>query len=449
MKVKCSNSDSGCEWEDCLSELDKHLTSKCLYVLQDCPNQCGVTLTKQELKHHLGATCRLREVECEYCHYSSNYEWIVTEHVSECLEYPVSCENKCGRILKRKDMQNHCENDCRFSNYGCKSLPISQKGLPSHITLCQNQHVVDALQQLKEETKSLRAEIKGLQEENEVMKKVLQETQKDLKAAQHDIQSMKVESEHTSKVLTTELGYFHLIQDPAQVLALECIKTQLACVCSGGVHLITSGKPATFRMTSFSMHKNTGLVWYSPPFYVFNGYKMCLAVHPSGVGAGKGTHVSIYLHQVAGEKDYQLQWPFLPSDDLEVKLMRQVETSKQHSASKSLPRHGSDQHREDFQKAKSTSSRFSPFATKRPPLTSHLSQDNVATGESQCMRLDTYLHQVPDNVHVGPLCSKIELFCLQKMVDDTVYQDSVVFQCQLSSKSTSTSSAIRDIVQPL
>ena len=453
MKVKCINSDSGCEWEDCLSELDKHLTSKCLYVVQDCPNQCGVTLTKQELKHHLKATCRLREVECEYCQYSSNYESIVTEHISECLEYPVNCENKCGRILKRKDMQNHCENECPnvlvecpFSDYGCKSLPVSRKVLQSHITLCQNQHVVDALQQLKGETKSLRANIKGLEEQNEVVRNLLQETQENLKAAQHDIQSMKVESEHTSKTLMTELGYFHLIQDPAQVLALECIKTQLASVCSGGVQLTTSGKPATFRITSFSMHKESGLVWYSPPFYVFNGYKMCLAIHLNGIGAGKGTHMSIYLHQVASEKDHQLQWPFLPSDDFEVRLMRQVEISKHHSTSKSLPRHPSDQHREDFLKAKSTSSRFSPFTTRRPFPTSYLSPHN---GESQCMRLDTYLHQVPGNVSVGPLCGKLELFCLQKTVNDLVYQDSVVFQCQLSSKSAGLSGTLRDIGQSL
>ena len=273
------------------------------------------------------------------------------------------------------------------------------------------------------------------------MRNMLHETQENLKAAQHDVQSMKVESEHTSKTLMTELEYFHQIQDMAQVLALECIKTQLASVCSGGVHLTTSGKPATFRITSFSMHKESGVVWYSPPFYIFNGYKMCLAIHTNGIGAGKGTHMSIYLHQMASKKDHQLQWPFFPSDDLEVRLMRQVEISKHHSTSKSLPRHASDQ---DGLKAKS--SRFSPFNTRRPLPTCPFSPDN---GESQCMRLDTYLHQVPGNVSVGPSCGKLELFCLQKTVNDMVYQDSVVFQCQLNSKSAGMSSTLKNIGQTL
>ena len=38
---------------------------------------------------------------------------------------------------------------------------------------------------------------------------------------------------------------------------------------------------------------------------------MRLAVHLNGVGAGKGTHVSIFLHQMVGEMDDELQWPFL------------------------------------------------------------------------------------------------------------------------------------------
>jgi len=38
---------------------------------------------------------------------------------------------------------------------------------------------------------------------------------------------------------------------------------------------------------------------------------------------------------------------------------------------------------------------------------------------------------VTDNLSVGPPCVKLELFCLQKVVDNVVYRDSVVFQCQL------------------
>jgi len=77
-------------------------------------------------------------------------------------------------------------------------------------------------------------------------------------------------------------------------------------------------------MTSFSEYKEYGKVWYTPPFYFPHGYKLCLAVQLNGVGAGKGMHVSIYLHQVAGEYDHKLKWPFFFTEDLEVKLMCQA-----------------------------------------------------------------------------------------------------------------------------
>ena len=39
------------------------------------------------------------------------------------------------------------------------------------------------------------------------------------------------------------------------------------------------GDEVTFCMTDFSMHKQTGKVWHSPPFYFKDGYKLCLAIH--------------------------------------------------------------------------------------------------------------------------------------------------------------------------
>jgi len=51
------------------------------------------------------------------------------------------------------------------------------------------------------------------------------------------------------------------------------------------------------------------------------------------------------------------------------------------------------------------------------------------------MRLSSYFYRVTDNLSVGPPCGKLELFCLQKVVDNVVYCDSVVFRCQLHSSS--------------
>ena len=68
------------------------------------------------------------------------------------------------------------------------------------------------------------------------------------------------------------------------------------------------GDEVTFCMTNFSLYKVTGKVWYSPPFYFDEGYKLCLAVHTNGKGAGAGTHVSVELLQMSGEHDDKVGW---------------------------------------------------------------------------------------------------------------------------------------------
>ena len=369
----------------------------------------------------------------------------------------MSCRNDCGRILKRKDMQTHCEGDCQnanvecpFAEFGCRSQPIPRKVLGSHVASCQSQHVLGAMQQLRDEVGLLRTELRGLQKENETLRNDLKKTQEDLAGAQRGIESMKAKDELTNKTLMMELDYFPSVRDPIETLALECIKTQLR---SNSIHLTGCSNPATFRMTSFSEYKETGKVWYTPPFYLPHGYKVCLAVHLNGVGAGKGTHVSIYLHQMAGEYDHNLKWPFHFTDDLEVKLMCQVgtgETGKHHTMKPSSPSTHrqstplaiTDLHGGIHPRTKSIPTRVSPLFSKRKPQTSNSPTSPfppehlpLVVTECQYMRLSNYFCRVTDNLNVGPSSGKLELFCLQKVVDDVVYRDSLVFQCQLHSSS--------------
>ena len=50
---------------------------------------------------------------------------------------------------------------------------------------------------------------------------------------------------------------------------------------------------------------------YSLPFYTSRyGYKMCLRLYPFGDGAGRGSHLSLFLVIMKGEYDEILEWPF-------------------------------------------------------------------------------------------------------------------------------------------
>ena len=84
------------------------------------------------------------------------------------------------------------------------------------------------------------------------------------------------------------------------------------------LQLKVDGDEVTFCMTDFSLYKQTGKVWYSPPFYCEDGYKLCLAVYANGRWSfGAGTHVSVELLQMRGEYDDELRLKEKRAVDLE------------------------------------------------------------------------------------------------------------------------------------
>ena len=92
-----------------------------------------------------------------------------------------------------------------------------------------------------------------------------------------------------------------------------------------------------------------------------------------------------------------------------------------------------DQHGGIHPRTSSIPSRFSPLSSKRKSQPSkHTSPTSqsclttlpmVVTEEYQHMRLSSYFYRVTDNLSVDPPCGKLELFCLQKVVDNVVYCD--------------------------
>ena len=53
--------------------------------------------------------------------------------------------------------------------------------------------------------------------------------------------------------------------------------------------------------------------------------------------------------------------------------------------------------------------------------------------ETQSMAITSFLRRMPIDAVVGTAVSKVELFCIQAMVEEAVYRDSLVFQCRLCS----------------
>jgi len=162
-------------------------------------------------------------------------------------------------------MDNHrsrCELEpveCPFREAGCK-VNVVRKEFDSHMSSSQQNHLLvllGAYQEAKRERDENRAKL-----HNTSLK--LLETRKELEESK---------------------------SNPAKQMTLKKNRDEV-----------------TFCMNDYSLYKHTGKVWYSPPFYYDDGYKLCLAVYANGKGAGAGTHMSVELLQMKGEHDDKLSW---------------------------------------------------------------------------------------------------------------------------------------------
>ena len=126
----------------------------------------------------------------------------------------------------------------------------------------------------------------------EETKRQLSESQRELGESQRKLSECQGKLDNTSvRLLETRLELEESKAKPAEKKTLK-----------------KHGDEVTFRMTNFSLYKAIGKVWHSPPFYFDEGYKLCLAAHANGKGAGAGTHVSVELLQMRGEHDKKLTW---------------------------------------------------------------------------------------------------------------------------------------------
>ena len=289
LKMHCTNHKAGCEWVGELSSVQTHLNSDsgCGYVEVDCTNRCTeccsncgsrhtsnlLKVRRKDLARHLEQECPKRRYKCKHCKKEDTYETITTTHYSECPNYPLDCPNKCGITrIKRAEIEQHRSNcplepvECPFREAGCQ-VKVVRKEFESHMANSQQQHLLTLMGAFR--------------------------------VAKADLEAIKVGIAADVKILRQSS------EKEQSDLALASIESQLEIK---SFRLRDEGPPLTIRMTNFSHYKQSGKVWYSPPFYYGDGYKLQLAVYANGTGAGAGTHVSIVLLRMKGEYDDQLRW---------------------------------------------------------------------------------------------------------------------------------------------
>ena len=475
MSVKCCHAEEGCDWVGSLSDLERHLTSKsnkeCGYVMTECPSGCGMCMLRKELQAHAKAVCKLRSVCCEYCGVCVTYEEMVIKHYSECPLMEITCEKGCGKTMKRCEAATHlneeCPNhtiECPFQDSGC-DVVLARKDFDEHVSTCKEKYLVKAFMKMK-------TDLEKVKQENISLREQLNEAKQNSESCQKNVEMVNETTQVINDALLQELCRLHPSKAPSELVALECIITML----SGKIFLDTeSGEVATFRMTDYVRYKSSGEVWYSPAFYVKGGYKFCLALHLNGTGVGKGTHVTLCLHQMKGEHDRALTWPFLLEGVLELNFLRQsnakyswLKVSKKPTGSPSptnrsprIPRtpsaHAHDKEElflssddsgsqngdflptlnKSFSHSHQSTAKDSPRVRSRSTnlTTKEINDLVMCTEECQELYLNMSLERPRSCDTISKVAApvrQIELFCLQKIMDSAVHEDSLVIQCRLN-----------------
>lgn len=442
-------------------DLKYHLTddsdTACKYQLIDCPMKCGNLYERKDIGKHVASDCTHRKVHCEHCGSSVTF-CLMGEHYSECEQFPVSCPLNCGKLIRRSDSAYHeseeCKNrtiPCLFQDVGCKAI-VKQEDFESHVHECKEKYLIKAHKEVLLEMQSLKEEVSQIKADNQFLHSEIASLYTGLKVSHENAEFLRQESCQLKSVLLNEIPYLHTMAKPCETLSIDCIKTHLQ---GQVVYLVPGGDSATFRITEYSVYKKKGDVWYSPSFYIAEGYKFCLAIYVNGMGAGKGTHLAVYLHQRVGQFDSHLTWPFSLEEDLEIRVMRQeqIKESKMSLLFKgagntaSPPRSRTEQSESHFSSFLKGNPNKSPSQTltkinNSPVLSSrsasllrnvpfeNVEYDNVA--ECQIMTISKVLNQPTESsLSLDQSVNILELFCLQKTVDSVVFIDSVVIQCRL------------------
>ena len=148
LEVYCPNQQGGCKEIMKLGALDAH-KNVCGFAKVTCTQRCGKFILRKDLTQHCEDECSKRKIKCKYCGKLDHYEVISGKHTTTCEEYPVKCPRGCTQSgeIKQKDIKKHAEVcpleevQCPFSDAGCDAS-ILRKDLSTHIEANGQQHLM-------------------------------------------------------------------------------------------------------------------------------------------------------------------------------------------------------------------------------------------------------------------------------------------------------------------
>ena len=147
---------------------DSYKSSDCPFLQLNC-KYCKEKFQRQDVFRHELNECLKPPYKCDICiEFESTFEEVTTKHVNVCPCGLVLCPNNCGISLQRKNIKDHQTTNCplevvtcSFSYAGCEEK-LPRKNMPSHISDSLAIHMSLQAVSYQKEIEKLRAEITEL-----------------------------------------------------------------------------------------------------------------------------------------------------------------------------------------------------------------------------------------------------------------------------------------------
>lgn len=128
----CKYKSKHCYWEGPYMEIVEHIKNACRKHLVNCSNkECSEKIAREDKDMH-EEVCRFRMEKCEFCSKLIAFQTIKF-HGSICPERHVLCEQGCGELIRRREVESHlleCSMTpvpCTYAFLGCdKKFPKAE-----------------------------------------------------------------------------------------------------------------------------------------------------------------------------------------------------------------------------------------------------------------------------------------------------------------------------------
>lgn len=305
LRVYCPHKAEGCDWVGDLGDMPGHLNREgegterlkgCGYVELTCAYECGGRFQRSVIRQHEYEDCPSRPVDVVL-------HWAI-EKITTLLAEDQTRKGEFERHKKEIQVEND-ELKARILE-----LERQQVGNQAEIKMLKSTDI----HEIRSDTNSLQAQVSDMAE-----KQVQSAEASDRKLQEFEDFQNKQKAEISHEVVHFKQSTVNKLEEISERLQT----TQQASQANIGERMkyfaITPTPPFYFALSNFELHKKNDLVWVGPPFYSGPmGYKMRFIVHPYGVEAGKGSHVSVFAAILKGEYDADLKWPFRGTVKLEV-----------------------------------------------------------------------------------------------------------------------------------